>query len=208
MSLDSVLQRADVWRGGEQSLHRQVHNLPTGHAALDAQLSGGGWPVGALTECLLAQHGIGELRLLGPALARLSQAGRWLVWVNPPYLPYAPALNHAGVSLRHNILLQIETPDDQLWAIEQALRSGSCGAVLAWPQRIAPRQLRRLQLAAEMGSALGIVFRSLEVQHQHSPAALRLRLAAAASGLRLDILKCRGRFNSQPIVLENDHAVA
>jgi hypothetical protein len=105
-------------------------------------------------------------------------------------------------------LLQIETPDDQLWAVEQALRSGSCGAVLVWPQRIAPRQLRRLQLAAEAGQALGIVFRPLEAQHQHSPAALRILLSAAANGLQLDILKCRGRFNTQPIVLKNNHVVA
>jgi protein ImuA len=50
--------------------------LASGHAALDAQLPGGGWPVGALTELLLPHPGVGELRLLAPALAALQRQQR------------------------------------------------------------------------------------------------------------------------------------
>jgi cell division inhibitor SulA len=42
-----------------------------------------------------------------------------------------------------------------LWAHEQALRSGACGIALAWLPRASPRAIRRLQLAAEQGRALG-----------------------------------------------------
>ncbi|APW47500.1 hypothetical protein [Rhodoferax antarcticus] len=48
--------------------------LPSGHAALDAQLPGGGWPVGASCEILQPQAGQGEWRLLLPALRSLTQA--------------------------------------------------------------------------------------------------------------------------------------
>ena len=46
----------------------------SGFAALDAELPGGGWPHGVLTELLLPQAGVGELRLLAPALAAVAPA--------------------------------------------------------------------------------------------------------------------------------------
>jgi hypothetical protein len=56
----------------------------SGHAMLDAQLPGGGWPVGTLTELLLPHAGLGELRLLAPALAALQRQQRCLMWLDPP----------------------------------------------------------------------------------------------------------------------------
>ena len=40
---------------------------------------------------------------------------------------------------------------DMLWAMEQALRSGACGAVLGWTGAADDQALRRLKLAAEEG---------------------------------------------------------
>jgi len=62
--------------------------LPGQVVALDAALPSGGWPESALTEFLLPADGIGELRLLLPTLARLTQAARDIVLIAPPYLPY------------------------------------------------------------------------------------------------------------------------
>ena len=45
-----------------------------------------------------------------------------------------------------------------LWAMEQALRSGLCAAVIAWSKSAARPVLRRLQLAAA-GSRLAVLFR-------------------------------------------------
>ena len=91
VSLDTVLQHPGIWRG-DQLAHSGVETLPTGFAELDEQLPGGGWPRGALTEILIEREGIGELRLLLPALVHASQQSGWLAWVAPPHVPYAPAL--------------------------------------------------------------------------------------------------------------------
>ncbi len=198
MSLAEVLQRADIWRGGTHA-HEGHVAVPSGHAPLDQQLPGGGWPLGALTELLFDHPGMGELQLLMPAQARLTQAGRWLVWVTPPYLPYAPALAAAGVELSRFLYIDDHAPKAALWAMEQALRSGACGAVLGWLTNPDPRALRRLQLAAEAGGAMGVLFRPPQAARQASPAALRVQLTPAHNGLTLRILKRRGGWASQPI---------
>lgn len=213
MSLDTLLQRADIWRGGDHALRtpgQEGHGLAvaSGHAHLDAQLPHGGWPLGALTELLSQRHGIGELQLLLPALARLSRQDRWLVWVTPPHLPYAPALAQAGIDLSRLLLIRHQEAKHQFWAMEQALRSGICGAVLAWPETPDNRVLRRLQLAAEAGHALGVLFRSQRAAQQPSPAALRLRLEASDEGLMVHILKRRGGWRSGPLIVQPGDALA
>ena len=195
VSLDSLLAARRLWRG--QASPPPAPREPTGHAALDAALPGGGWPEGAVTELLLAADGIGELALLLPTLARLTQAGRPVVWVDPPYRPYIPALARAGLDLA-----QVHVVDtggsESAWAIEQCLRSQACAAVLGWPPRADDRTLRRLQVAAETGQALGFLFRPLAAARNPSPAALRLQLEPG----RLQVLKCRGGVPS-PQPLEN-----
>src|SRR5260221_7110499 len=97
-SFAALLDRPGIWRG--DSLSRAgTPAIPCGFPGLDAELPGGGWPAGALTEILPAHEGIGELRLLGPALAGLSQLGLRLAWIAPPHLPYAPALAAAGIAI-------------------------------------------------------------------------------------------------------------
>ena len=224
MNLEGLLQRADIWRGGEASLYETGHTLPSGNPELDERI-GGGWPLGTLTELLLHRPGIGELRLLLPALARLSAhtlspalsqeergtrggpaariltVNRWLAWVAPPHLPYAPALVAAGVDLTQLLLIRPRHPQDALWAMEQALRSGACGAVLGWPAGPDFRALRRLQLATEAGGGLGILFRPLTEASQTSPAALRLRLEPSDDGLTVHILKRPGGWAGRPVLL-------
>lgn len=204
MSLESLLQRADVWRGGVASPQAGV---ASGFAALDAGLAGG-WPRGAVSELLFARAGIGELALVVPALARLSREGRWLVLVAPPYVPYAPALLRAGVDLARAIVVEPRASREALWTAEQALRAGACGAVLLWKDDIEPRALRRLQLAAETGGGLGMLFRSLRRVAESSPAAVRLRLKGLAGRerrLEIAVLKRRGGWPTGPIIVEVDH---
>ena len=108
-----------------------------------------------------------------------------------PYRPYAPAWRNAGVDLAQLHLLDAG-PKDALWAMEQALRAGCCGAVLGWPLQADDTALRRLQVAAEAGRTPGFVFRPLAKRDAPSPAPLRLSLRAAAQGPELRVLKCRG----------------
>ena len=192
-TLERLLQgRNDIWRGGQGGTEATL--LPTGFEALD-ELSRGGWPQGALTELHYGDaggEGVGELSLAMPALARLSQQGRWIAWIAPPHIPYAPALAAHGVDLSKLLLVHPRNDADALWATEQALRSGTCGAVLAWPGRADDRALRRLQLAAEEGRSWGLLFRGRRPVREGSPAALRLALEPRPQGLAVRILKRRG----------------
>ncbi len=187
VSLDALLQQRRVWKGGADITVAPAQ--PTGHAQLDAMLPGGGWPEAALSELLLAHPGSGELQLLWPTLARLTRARERVVLVAPPFIPFAPAWLQAGVDLRWLVLVQA-SEKEALWAAEQCLRSGSCAAVLCWPQRINDRGLRRLQLAAATGESLGFACRSLREADNPSPAALRLALDAWPRQVR--VLKSRG----------------
>ncbi|MDH5823067.1 translesion DNA synthesis-associated protein ImuA [Luteimonas sp. RD2P54] len=188
VALDALLQERRVWKGRPAPAPASAR--PTGHAALDAALPTGGWPEAALSEILVEADGIGELRLLWPALARLAQAGERIVLVAPPYLPYAAAWQAAGIDLRQLQVVNTARPAEALWATEQCLRSGSCGAVLCWPQGADDRALRRLQVAAETGRTLGFATRPLAAARNPSPAPLRIAIDARPAQLR--VLKCRG----------------
>lgn len=198
VSLESLLDTRRIWRG--QASHApSVHCPSTGHAALDAALPGAGWPGAALSEILMAHTGIGELRLLWPTLARLTQAAERVVLVGTPYLPCPRAWAAADINLEYLSLVQAQGRD-ALWAAEQSLRSGSCGAVLCWLPQADDRALRRLQVAAETGQTLAFAYRPLAQACNPSPAALRLAVEAQPSQLR--VLKCRGGLAPQrPIAL-------
>ncbi len=197
-SLEQLLQsQSQLWRGNQHPSAQRT--APTGRAALDAFLPGGGWPLGALTELLSPGPGSGELSLTTPALARATASGQRVALVAPPVPPYPPALAAAGVDLSQ---LWVITPElgnsrqaqkkagkEALWAAEQLLRSGSFAAVLVWLPQATPTQLRRLQLAAETGgSCWALAYRPARSAAESSPAALRLQWDSQL----LSVLKCRG----------------
>jgi cell division inhibitor SulA/protein ImuA len=209
MSLEKLLENPRVWRGSSQSGVRA--GLASGYPQLDRCLPGGGWPLAALTEILIGQYGIGELRLLMPALAQLStedtqvQYGEqsepgWIAWIAPPFQPYAPALQQSGIDLSRVLIVRPKDDSELLWSAEQALSSGTCAAVLLWPDKLDDQASRRLQLAAEKGHSWAIAFRPLTARQQPSAAALRLELEATGQGTRVHILKSRG---GRPAVLDS-----
>lgn len=194
-------QHPALWRGGELA-RTATPGIATGFSALDRELPGGGWSVASLAEIMPAHEGIGELRLLGPALAQLSQAGKPLFWIAPPHLPYAPALAAAGIALSQLAIVRTPTPQDTLWAAEQALRANACGAVLVWPAMgVDYTQLRRLQIAAEGSHSLAFLFRPQRAARETSPATLRLLLDTDRGGLAISIAKRRGAPLTRPIVI-------
>jgi hypothetical protein len=198
--LQELLAHPSVWRGRSRAA---VPTLPTGFAALDAALPGGGWPRHGLIEILTPHAGVGELYLLLPALAALSRLtpARWCTWVSPPHEPFAPALEAHGVALERMLIVKTHLP---LWAHEQALRSGACSLAMAWLPRVSPRAIRRLQLAAEQGRTLGVLYRSQRFASEASPAMLRLVLEPLMDGrhgARVSLIKSRGG-SREPIPLE------
>jgi hypothetical protein len=125
---------------------------------------------------------------------------RWCVWVAPPLDPFAPALAAHGVALERVLIVrrplshQAASRDaEPLWAFEQSLGSGACDVVMAWARRCPrAREIRRLQLAAERGRALGVLFRPQRAEQEPSHAILRMRLEPIDGGVRITLLKSRG----------------
>jgi protein ImuA len=206
-SLASV--HADVWHANALA-HAPGRVLATGHAALDAQLPGGGWPLGALTEILQPPGVHGEWRLLMPALARCGT--ETVVLVGAPQVPFVPALAAQGLPPNRLLWVAASAAPQRLWAAEQALRCAGVDAVLAWLVQVRPDQLRRLQMAAAEYAKLLFVLRPQQAQDASSPAVLRLLLgagspasagpdAAAPDALAVHVLKRRGPPLAQPLQL-------
>ena len=217
-----------LWRA-HQLGHQRVATWASGHAALDTELPGAGWPAHALTELLLPHPGVGEVRLLAPVLARVQTQQRCVMLLDPPASLCAWAWAGLGLSTRHLVVVQgaalkevthknpHSTPHDTphnithdithntthntLWALEHALKSGLVGAVLAWlPQRLPPDALRRLQLAAQAHDGPAFLLRHSAARAKPSPAPLRLLLAPGAPDtLHITLLKRRGPLLLRPI---------
>src|SRR5262245_12932394 len=200
MQLEEILQHRGVWRGNAPAVATPA--VPTGFAALDAELPGGGWPAGGLTEVLVPCAGIGELELMMPVLGRLTSAGKRVVWLAPPHPPYAPALAAAGVDLPHLALVRAAGRRDALWAAEQALHAGSCHALLAWLHAPRYQELRRLAVAAEASRAVVALFRPPQAAAESSPACLRILLEPVPRALGVHVLKRRGAPPSAPLALQ------
>ncbi len=198
--LATLLSHPSIWRGNQLG-RVSTPSLATGFSALDAELPGGGWPVAALTELLPEREGIGEIRMLLHAMANLTTRGRWIAWIAPPYIPYAPALQAAHIDLSRVLQVNTRSLRESLWAMELALRDNSCGAVIAWPEKISYPDLRRLQLAAAGSQALAVLFRPPHAGTESSPAALRLHLQSCEGDLAVRIIKRRGNALSRLIVL-------
>lgn len=202
---------AGVWLADQLGTAAMARVQATGHAGLDAQLPGGGWPVGAMTEVLQPAAGLHVWQLVLPALAQATAARPGaVVLVAPPYEPFAPALRAGGLDAARLCRVQTTSAAQSLWAAEQALRCRDVQAVLAWLPQAAPESLRRLQLsAAQMGQLLW-VFRPARARQQASPAPLRLWVEAVdGSGgaqMQVQVLKRRGPPMEQPLVLPASHA--
>lgn len=217
------------WRSSPETLHpslwlahqlrRQAeHGVGSGFGALDAQLPGGGWPRRVLTELLLPHPGIGEIRLLAPSLTATQRAGRLVMLFDPPATLSAGGLARLGIDVEQLLIIDTRATtagaasapwtdrtavDARLWALEQALKSGHVGAVLAWlPPRLRPERLRRLQLAAHSHDGPAFMLREMAVAGQGTAAPLRLALRPeGADVLAVRLLKRRGPPLESPLLL-------
>jgi protein ImuA len=207
----AVPTHAGLWRAHELA-GADAPVLPTGYAALDAQLPGGGWPVGALIELLQDQSARHDWQLLLPALAaRLRTHCGPVLLVGAPQAglaPFAPALAALGLPAERLLWVNADDAAARLWAAEQALRCAEVAAVLAWLPAVrssnALGALRRLHMAAQMHSQLFFAFRPGAARQESSPAPLRLLLSGAGvsvGAMQVDIIKRRGPALAQPLQL-------
>ncbi len=217
-----------VWRADALARHASPAGVVvTGHALLDAELPGGGWPVGGLCEILQTHSAQGEWQLLLPALCVAQQqmtrpgAPAWVMLVGPPHVPFGPALAAFGLDVHQLLWVKAQAPAERLWAAEQALRCAGVAAVLAWLPQVQAASLRRLQMAALTHAKLLFVMRPASAQHESSPALLRLLLgqdgasvgrrgtgvAAVTAALHVQVLKRRGPPLAGSLVLPPGSAV-
>lgn len=179
----SLWRASQLARGGPRT-------VDTGYAALSAELPGGGWPLGALVDLLVQQPGVGEMRLLRPALA--AQGRRPIALVQPPHVPNGPAFAYLEMPLEQLLQIRASKMVDALWSAEQILRAGTCGTLLFWAQQVQTASLRRLHLAAQSSDTLFVMVRPLAAAHESSPALLRLAVRPTDEGISVDIVKRRG----------------
>jgi protein ImuA len=179
----------DIWLASQLG-RAHTRCIDTGHPALSNQLPGGGWPTGTAVDLLVQQPGIGEIRLLAPALKQVAQ--QRVVLLNPPHAPQTIGLAALGLPPSSMLWLRAERTADMLWAAEQVLRSGSCGALLFWQKDMRAESMRRLHLAAQGGETLFFMMRPLAATLDASPAPLRLSVKPAPGGIDIGFVKRRG----------------
>lgn len=188
-----------LWRGAQLGRAAGI-TVETGYPSLSAELPGGGWPRGALIEVMTQQAGIGELRLLAPALAKVGD--KPIVLLQPVQTPNGPGLGYIGVPLEKLLLLNASNTADTLWSAEQILKAGTCGALLLWQQHVRGESLRRLQVAAKSGNTLMVLFRPLAAAADASPAELRIALRPTDNGVSVQIVKRKGPSLDKAIAIE------
>ena len=181
-----------IWRADELGQSTSAV-LSSGFAALDAELPGGGWPCGSLTEVLQAQPSLLEWRLIGPALRAVVAAGQSIIVVGPPKHPHLPGLAHLGIDESHLVWIQARAPSERLWCTEQLVKANAAGALITWLPQARPEQLRRLQVLAQSCDGPVFVCRPTVAQHDPSPAPLRVAATVDLDWqIRLQIIKRKG----------------
>lgn len=209
--------------------------VSSGCPALDALLPAGGVRRGSLLEWMAEPtqgHGTNSAVSHGPAtgavtlacvvahaLARavMTSSGtvppRTIVvvdrtgWFHPPaMLPWLAGSTPAT----HLVVVRPSRDDDEIWAIDQALRCPGVAAVVAWPRAIVPRTshgpvpdaspsrqrpssdrrwttaMRRWQLAARASGAVGLIVRPGGAHGESSWAEARLAVSSLPSGRLLE----------------------
>lgn len=195
---------ADVWHAHALA-GLQGAVVSTGDAQLDAQLPGGGWPVGALVEVLQPHAVYCEWRLLCAALAHCGHGP--VVLVGAPFVPFVRGLQSQGLKSERLLWVPAQEPAARLWASEQALRCAEVDAVLAWLPQARSAQLRRLHIAAAEHQKLLFVMRPTHARNEASPAALRLHIAPGGSQtpgedvLAVEVFKRKGPALERPVRL-------
>ena len=187
-----------VWHGNHVSA--VLPAASTGFSELDAALAGG-FPEQGVVD-IHSALGIGELRLLLPYLcARQQTQQRLLVFIAPPMQLNSEMLAEYGFALSQVLFIHPEDPQQALWSAEQCLKSACCQAVLLWHQGLEIHQVKRLQLAAEQGQALQVLFRSQLDISLSLPVTLAMKLRTDPAGLSLEITKRKGGWSRAPFVL-------
>jgi protein ImuA len=130
-------------------------------------------------------------------LQQVTQAGRHVLLVSPPYTPYMPAWENLGIDRRRIVIVKAHALAERLWTFEQGIKSAAFGAILGWLSGISQQAARKLQILARSAATLAFLFRPASARLEPSAAPLRIlldpiRRHALSRTLRLHLLKRRG----------------
>jgi len=191
----------------------------TGCEPLDRLLPAGGLSRGGLVEWLAAGAGSGAGWLALVAAREACREHGPLLVIDGRGTFYPPAAVLAGIELERVLVVRVEQAADEAWALDQALRSTSVGAVFCQSQRLHPRVVRRLQLAAESSGGLGLLVRPEAVRQEPCWAEARLLVRSLPTSamklvspcltekgrrLRVELLRARGTAGGRSVDLEID----
>ncbi|MBB4067357.1 ImuA family protein [Gellertiella hungarica] len=152
---------------GDGARTREV--LPFGVPTLDRRLPGGGLALGCLHE--VAGGGNGAVDGAAAACFVAGIAARTpgkVLWCVAQQDLFAPGLEQAGLS--PDRVIHVEAGDDKsvLACMEEGLRHGGLGAVVADIARLPMTASRRLHLAAKESGTIGIALRRWRRQAEAS----------------------------------------
>jgi len=202
--LRSELQHWEKARDAERS-----SLLSTGWSDLDKILPENGLRRGGLVEWLAAAPGSGAGTLALAAAREAARDGGPVVVVESRSEFYPPAAALAGIELTQLIVVRVRSAQDEIWAVDQALRCPAVGSVVCWTERFDQRGRRRWQLSAEAGAGLGLLICPERIRHEACWAEVRLLVEPLVSErgrrLRVEVLRCRGGAAGQTVELELDH---
>jgi hypothetical protein len=182
----------------------------TGSAAFDRILPQRGLRRGTLTEWLSSRPGSGATTLSLLAAASAAGEDEWIVVCDRGAQFYALAAAAWGLSPARLLVVRPSRAADELWVLDQALRCPGVAAVWSCVKHLAPRDFRRLQLAAEEGKTLGLFCRPSSLRGRPSWAHLQLLVepqrATTATGrcLRVEVVRARHGPAGASLVLELD----
>jgi protein ImuA len=149
---------------------RQVREvLPFGLNEVDGKLPGGGLSLGALHE--VAGGGNGAVDGAAAALFAAGIAARTngrILWCLTRSDLFAPAIAQAGLSPDRVIYVEAGDEKAVLACMEEGLRHGGLGCVVAEVAHLSMTASRRLQLAAEGSSTMGLAVRRWRRQSEAS----------------------------------------
>lgn len=192
---------AALWRGGE------LRPPPTaiytsGWSELDVELPGGGWPGLCVTELLVAQPGILEWRLLGPAVRPIVARGGEVAVVGPTRPPGMAGLVQDGLDPETFWRYNVDEPARRLWVTEQMLKANGADVLIAWLPQARSEQIRRLQTCAAGFEGACFLVRPAHTLRDSSPAPLRVSVALGSDwDLRVRVSKRRGPTHDQDLLL-------
>lgn len=118
---------------------------------------------GKVTEIVLHGSDFGQMTMLLPLLAQLSKDDRWFAWIAPPASLPKNLLEAAGIDLKKIMLLQPDHSHSTYQLACQALKAGTCHAVISWPGVLSNEELTDLEAAALNGNSHGIVIRERQL---------------------------------------------